>query len=86
MWAKRSIRLEVRHPPIIYYCNQAFRQFCKVAYIFPKALDVTFFAVCLASAEGELPRMLRNAVSSVSGNQESVSQARLEFTQILFKK
>ena len=28
-------------------------------------------------------RLLRNAVSSVSGTQESVSQARLEFNQIL---
>ena len=30
-------------------------------------------------------RTLRNAVSSFSGTQESVSQARLEFTRILFK-
>ena len=28
-------------------------------------------------------RLLRNAVSSVSGTQESVSQARLEFNRIL---
>ena len=31
-------------------------------------------------------RTLRNAVSRVSGTQESVSQGRLEFTQIVFKK
>ena len=31
--------------------NQGFRQFCKVADIFPKAVDVTFFAVRLARAE-----------------------------------
>ena len=30
-------------------------------------------------------RTFRNVVSSVSGRQVSVSQARLEFTQILFK-
>ena len=32
-----------------------------------------------------LKRTLRNVVSSVSGNQVSVSQARLEFTEILLK-
>ena len=31
-------------------------------------------------------RTLRNAVSRVSGTQESVSQGRLEFTQIVFIK
>ena len=31
-------------------------------------------------------RTLRNAVSRVSGTQESVSQGRREFTQIVFKK
>ena len=33
-----------------------------------------------------LDRTLRNTVSSVSGTQESVSQARLEFTQIIITK
>ena len=80
--------------------NQIFRQFCKVADIFVKAPDVTYFwrpFECLkrelcrgvwgyAPSGNVLKRTPRYVVSSVSGNQVSVYQARLEFTQILFKK
>ena len=42
--------------------------------------------VCGACRPGNfLNKTLRNAVSSASGTQELVSQARLEFTQILFR-
>ena len=78
---------------------QGFRQVCKVADIFLRALDAKVFgsarrfasvedASSLGESGGMLPlhnfnRLLRNAVSSVSGTQESVSQARLEFNRIL---
>ena len=65
-----------------------FPQFFKVADIFLKAPDAKFFGAAEATQRvwGYAPpgnvcdRTLRKAVSSVSGTQESVSQARLEFT------
>ena len=67
--------------------------------MFLEAPDVTYFwrlssahsASFLGGPGGMVPqemflkRTLRNVVSSASGNQVSVSQVRLEFTQILLK-
>ena len=76
--------------------NQGFRQFCKVADIFLKEPDVAaprerrkcrlLRGGLRACPPGNiLNRTLRNAVFSVSETQESVSQARLEFTQKVSK-
>ena len=80
---------------------EGFRQFFEVVDMYLKAPGAKVFgaAGCLMSAERcevqgvlgacsprkFLNRTLRNAVSSVSETQESVSQGRLEFTQILFE-
>ena len=70
---------------------QGFRQFFKRGDIYLKALDAED-ASYLGGSGDMFPqeifkkRTLRNAVSRVSGTQESVSQGRLEFTQVVFKK
>ena len=70
---------------------QGFRQFLKGGNIYLKALDIKD-ASYLGGSDYMFPReifkirTLRNAVSRVSGTQESVSQGRLEFTQIVFIK
>ena len=68
---------------------QGFRQFFKGGDIYLKALDAE--DASYLGGSGDLfpqeifkKRTLRNAVSRVSGTQESVSQGRLEFTQIVF--
>ena len=76
--------------------NQGFRQFCKVADIFLKEPDVAEprerrkrrllrWGLRACPPGNILNRTLRNAVFSVSETQESVSQARLEFTQKVSK-
>lgn len=68
-----------------------FRQFFKGGDIYLKALDAED-ASYLGGAGDMFPReickkrTLRNAVSRVSGTQESVSQGRLELSQIVFIK
>ena len=70
---------------------QGFRQLFKRGDMYLKALD-TEDASYLGASGAMFPReickkrTLRNAVSRVSGTQESVSQGRLEFTQIVFVK
>ena len=70
---------------------QGFRQFFKRGDIYLKALDAED-ASYLGASGAMFPReifkkgTLRNAVSRVSGTQESVSQGRREFAQIVFKK
>ena len=70
---------------------QGFRQFFKGGNIYLKALDAED-ASYLGASGAMFPReickkrTLRYAVSRVSGTQESVSQGRREFTQIVFKK
>ena len=68
-----------------------FRQFFKGGNIYLTALDAED-ASYLGGSGDMFPReifkkrTLRNAVSRVSGTQESVSQGRLKFTQIVFIK
>ena len=70
---------------------QGFRQFFKGGDIYLKALDAEDVSY-LGGSDYMFPReickkrTLRNAVSRVSGTQESVSQGRLKFTQIVFIK
>jgi len=70
---------------------QGFGQFFKGGDIYLKALDAEG-ASYLGGSGDMFPqeifkkRTLRNAVSRFSGTQESVSQGRLEFTQIVFNK
>ena len=70
---------------------QGFRHFFKGGNIYLKALDAED-ASYLGGSGDMFPweifkkRTLRNAVSRVSGSQESVSHGRLEFTQIVFIK
>ena len=70
---------------------QGFRQFFKRGDMYLKALDAED-ASYLGGSGDMFPReifkkrTLRNAVSRVSGTQESVSQGRLKFTQIVFIK
>ena len=69
---------------------KGFHQFCKVVNTFLKAPDMTFFALQGALQAPKVratysrgfwgKKCSNNTVSSVSGTQESVSQARLEFT------
>ena len=70
---------------------QGFRQFFKGGNIYLKALDAEDASYLGGSGDMSpqeicKKRTLRNAVSRVSGTQESVSQGRREFTQIVFKK
>ena len=68
-----------------------FRHFFKGGNVYLTALDAE--DVSYLGGSGDMfpreifkKRTLRNAVSRVSGTQESVSQGRLKFTQIVFIK
>ena len=70
--------------------GQGFQQFWIVADVFLRAPVVTFLAsqgvnLTTYGVWGHTPPPPWE-IFSVSGTQESVSQAKLEFTQILFKK
>ena len=70
---------------------QGFRQFFKGGNIYLKALDIEDASYLGGSGDMSpreicKKRTLRNAVSRVSGTQESVSQGRMEFTQIVSRK